>query len=274
MENLKLIIDKEERLFYVDARFDVSPSATSGEQVSFMTDSYKDITVLDDFILRFGSIKKRIYGFEVSWKSKKPHCHIRYCIVHNGVKIPSTFGSAFTYYYKKLKLTPLPKGGHMVKMIDKPNNIDAFFQYCLKDQEDFSDLEIPLIKGFSLEYLHMLYHKARENRRIAKQLFDKEEKKKNNEVLEYGKLTDYLDKNVNQHIFKEYQLKGEDTDIYNGGSYHGLLKHLGTLIIQFYIINHDCKTPTSNKLLSTIHRYCLQKEIMTAQDICIILLKL
>lgn len=259
--NLKLLKEKSPDLLYVDARFDVP------EQGSFMITPSKDLVILDNFVLRYGSITRRMIGYEISHKAKKPHYHIRYEIERNEKRVPATFGSAFTYYYRALPGMPaLTKGGHMVKRLDKPDNFDAFFQYPLKDQEEFDDILMDLIIGFSHEYIVMLWTKAKENRRIALQRFEKEEQKKNNEILEYGKLTDYLGTNFHEHIIKQ-NVPCSNEHGFIWGNYFNLRRELGILILDYYKLNHDSKMPTKNKLISTIHRYLCSNNYLTTSEL-------
>lgn len=264
MENLKLIEEKSPDLMYIDTRFDVP------ETGSFMKHIEKDLKILDHFVLRYGSITRRMLGFEISHKAKKPHYHIRYEIERNEVRVPAAFGAAFTYYYKNLpNMPPLPKGCHMVKALDKPDNFDAWFQYPLKSLQK-EDILFDFIIGFSYEYIISLWNKAVENQRIALVRYEKEEKKKNNEILEYGKLTDYLDKNFNPHIIT---LPVSDPD--HGiemCKYRHLIGTLAILVIQYYKLNHDSKMPTKNKLISTLHRYCSQKDYLSPQDLAEVIL--
>lgn len=264
MENLKLIEEKSPDFMYIDCRFDVP------EPGSFMKHIEKDLKILDQFVLRYGSITRRMLGFEISHKAKKPHYHIRYEIERNEIRVPGTFGAAFTYYYRGLEsMPPLTKGGHMVKRLDKPDNHDAFFQYPLKDIEDFIDIQTHLIIGFTHECLIALWNKARENRRIALERFEKEEKKKNNEIMEYGKLTDYLDKHFKPHIIN---LPVSNEHGLSSATYRHLVSELAILTIQYHKLNHDHKMPTKNKLISTIHRYCSQKEYLTSYDLAEVIL--
>lgn len=261
---------------YIDTRFDILEN-------SFMQNP-QDILIILEFLSQYGRVLKSTYGLEVAWKTKKLHCHWRaeLQLISDRKAIPKgSIGQTFKYYLTKRKLS-LSK--YYFKTIIPKKDLETFFQYTLKDQETYDDVEQDLQFGWSENEILELWIRSRESRRIALELFTKHETRKNNEILEYDKLKSFIDNHRLEHILIEYQ--NEVDHRFSEDSYHGhistnyqlqsfrvLQAHLGTLIVQYYIDNHDGKIPYGNKIISLFNRYCIHSKILTAKDLTAIIFK-
>lgn len=274
-ENVKI----EETLgkVYVDARFDKIPN-------SFM-ETPLDLVVLIEFLSLYGLVLRSTYGDEISWKSKKPHCHYRaeLQLEEGKKKIPKGSFSQNLKYWLNKKNISVEK--FFFKIIIPKNDLETFFQYPLKDYKEYDDIEQDCQCGFTETEHRELWIRAKENRRIALELFEKHETKKNNEILEYDKLRSFIDKNLNDYIVLAYQNEVAkryiDPDMmedypsnYMLGTFKRLQSHIGTLIIKYYIEEHDAKVPYGNKIVSLFNRYCIHKNILKAEDLASIIFKL
>lgn len=274
------ITEKEEETLgkvYIDSRFDTIEN-------SFMY-SPLDIVVIIDFLNQYGCVLRSTYGHEVSWKSKKPHSHWR-CELQLELSKKSlpkgSLSQTLKYYLNKINRS-IQK--FYFKVIIPKKDLETFFQYPLKDIQEYDDIEQDLQSGWSDQQIRELWIRARENRRIALDLFEKHENKKNNEILEYDKLKKYIDENRNDSIISTYQNEVAkrycDIDMmedypqsYQLSSFKLLQSHIGTLIIKYYMQEHDNKVPYGNKIISLFNRYCLHTKIFNAEDLCSIIFKL
>lgn len=275
------ISEKQECLgkVYIDARFDIIEN-------SFMS-SPLDIVLLVEFLTTYGIVLKSTYGQEISWKSKKDHCHWRCQLeMQEGKKsLPKVWSQALKYFLGK-KNIDIQK--FYIKLIKPKNDLETFFQYPLKDIEEYENIEADCQYGFTETELRELWIRARENRRIALDIFEKHEQKKNNEILEYDKLKSYIDSHRNDCIITAYHSEkaarlqniidnNESEQISQGyklSSFRSLQYHIGTLIIQYYMEEHDGKTPYGNKIVSLFNRYCLNTKILFPEDLASIIFKL
>ncbi len=130
------ISEKEEACLgkvYVDARFDTIQS-------SFMSTPL-DLVVVIDFLSQYGKVLRNTYGAEIAWKSKKPHCHYR-CelqLEEGKKKLPKGSFSQNLKYFLQKKNIDIQK--FYFKTIVPKKDLETYFQYCLKDQEDYDDIE-------------------------------------------------------------------------------------------------------------------------------------
>lgn len=266
--------ENEQECIYIDTRFDLIPD-------HFMY-SALDTVVLMNFLSKYGDILKRTYATEISWKNKKPHCHIRFELLPNGVKFPKALSQTFKYYITKNHPTmKLAKGKYFIKR-DIPNSLKTFFQYCYKDIEEFEDIEQDLQQGFSETEQRDLWISAREAKRLAVERFEKDQEKKENEITEYNRLHQFLDANVCPVKVQEYRdevAKRHGDEIYTFNhnyqliSYKVLQRHIGTIIVKYYMEYHDGKVPFPNKIVSIFNRFCLKSQILFPEDLAEIIFK-
>jgi hypothetical protein len=279
------ITEKEECLgkVYIDSRFDTIED-------SFMY-SPLDVVVIVQFLEQYGRVLRSTYGHEVSWKVNKPHSHWRCELqLEKGKKqIPKgSISQTFKYYIEKQKKLILQKGKYYFKTIIPKKDLETFFQYHYKDYENYEDIEQDLQFGFTSQEVRELWIRSRECNRVRLESYLKHEHKKNNEILEYDKLKSYIDNHLRKDIVMLYHnevgrrvLEQSDDGIYNSisdsyklGTFRQMQSHIGTLIIQYYMEEHDNKVPYGNKIVSLFNRYCLHSKIFGAEDLCSIIFKL
>ncbi len=277
--NNKLELELKHNLgiVYIDTRFDDLPD-------NFMHNP-KDIDLITEFLEQYGRVSKTSYGHEISLKIHKPHCHIRFEVVllEGKKKVPTAISQTFKYFLKKKSRhvynfkfsTAVPKG-----------SLSLFFQYVYKDYSSFESIEFEYQFGFTMSTLRDFWCRAVESRRITIAQFEKHEKKKNNEILEWDKLTQFLDSHdqiKTQVYVDEYRNEISHREEHHGTetfsskyelkSFRMLQHHIATLIFKYYIINHDSKFPYGNKIIQIIYRYLSNRQILAPEDLATIILK-